>query len=91
MKYVLFYETTPQALARAPEIFPAHQARWKQYVADGSLLMIGTFANPLDGAMSIFTTREAAETFATGDPFVREGVVTAWHINEWNEAILREH
>jgi len=38
--------------------------------------MIGPFANALeDGAMGIFTTREAAEEFVRGDPFVLHGVV----------------
>jgi len=37
--------------------------------------------------MSIFTTREAAEEFATGDPFVRNGVVSNWRILGWNEIL----
>jgi uncharacterized protein YciI len=37
--------------------------------------------------MAIFTTREAAETFARGDPFVLNGVVRRWSIREWSEAI----
>jgi len=49
--------------------------------------MIGPFANAQEGAMGIFTTREAAEEFANGDPFVLNGVVRAWHIREWNEAL----
>jgi uncharacterized protein YciI len=48
----------------------------------------GTFADPQDeGSMAIFTTREAAETFANGDPFVLNGVVRRWSVREWNEAI----
>jgi len=39
-----------------------------------------------DGSMSIFTTREAAEEFATGDPFVRNGV-SNWRILGWNEIL----
>ena len=51
--------------------------------------MIGPFANPLeDGAMGIFTTREAAEEFVRGDPVVRHGVVRNWTIREWNEALV---
>jgi uncharacterized protein YciI len=52
--------------------------------------MIGTFADPQrDGSMAIFTTREAAEDFVTGDPFVLNGVVKSWRILEWNEAIAK--
>jgi uncharacterized protein len=36
--------------------------------------------------MAIFTTREAAEEFVAGDPFVRTGVVSGHHIREWREA-----
>jgi uncharacterized protein len=37
--------------------------------------------------MSVFTSREAAEEFAKGDPFVVNGVVRSWEVREWNEAI----
>jgi uncharacterized protein YciI len=88
MKYVLHYETDPVGFGKARELFPSHQARYQRFVDDGTLLMIGTFANPLeDGAMGIFTTREAAEEFARGDPFVTEGVVRDWQLREWNEVL----
>jgi uncharacterized protein len=85
VKYVLLYETGD--LAKAEEHFPAHQARFQRYHADGTLLMLGPYADPADGAMSIFTTREAAEEFARGDPFVLNGVVSRWEVREWNEAL----
>jgi uncharacterized protein YciI len=37
--------------------------------------------------MAIFTTREAAEEFAKGDPFVLNGVVRDWQIREWDEVL----
>jgi uncharacterized protein YciI len=50
--------------------------------------MLGTFEDPQrDGSMAIFRTAEAAKEFATGDPFVRNGVVRAWHVRGWNEAL----
>jgi uncharacterized protein YciI len=50
--------------------------------------MVGTFANPQEeGSMAVFTTREAAEEFATDDPFVLNGVVREWHIRGWNEVL----
>jgi uncharacterized protein YciI len=48
-KYVLFYESAADVRSRAPQHFPAHLARWKQFQAKGTLLMIGTFGNPQDG------------------------------------------
>jgi uncharacterized protein YciI len=36
--------------------------------------------------MAVFRTREAAEEFAQGDPFVVNGVARAWRVRGWNEA-----
>lgn len=87
MKYVLFYESSGEGLAKAPAHFAAHRARWQTFVDRGELLMIGPFAKPREGAMAIFTTRESAEEFASADPFVINGVVAGWHVREWNEAL----
>lgn len=88
MKYVLFYEADPNVLPKAPSLFPEHKAHYEQFVARGELLMIGIFTNAVeDGAMAIFTTREAAEQFAAADPFVLNGVVAKWRISEWREAL----
>ena len=81
MKYVLFYESADDVGAKAPAHFPSHRARYEEFHARGDLLMLGTFEDPQrDGSMAIFRTREAAEEFAAGDPFVRNGVVRAWHV-----------
>jgi uncharacterized protein YciI len=49
--------------------------------------MTGPFADQREGAMAIFTTQEAAEEFVAGDPFVLNGLVVRWHIQEWNEGL----
>jgi len=87
MKYVVYYETAPDAGGRLAELFPAHRARWQRCLAEGTLLAIGPFADG-SGAMGVFTTRAAAEEFATGDPFVLHGAISNWHIREWNEVLL---
>ncbi|HKS71225.1 MAG TPA: YciI family protein [Ktedonobacterales bacterium] len=86
-KYVLFYESAADVRTKAPLHFAAHRARWHEFQSRGVLLLIGPFANPEEGAMGVFTTREAAEEFARDDPFVLGGVVRSWSIREWNEAI----
>lgn len=89
MKYVLFYESAEDVAAKAPAQFAAHRARIDEFQARGELLMVGTFANPQEeGAMAIFSSREAAEEFATGDPFVVNGVVRAWQIRGWNGILV---
>jgi uncharacterized protein YciI len=79
---VLLYENGENFQA-AREHFPAHQARWKEFMDRGTLLSVGPFADSEGGAMAVFTTRGAAEEFATADPFVLNGVVGKWHVREW--------
>jgi uncharacterized protein len=87
-KYVLFYTSGPDVAANAGRHFPAHRARYLDFHARGLLLMVGTFDNPQqEGAMAVFTSREAAEDFARDDPFVVNGVVSGWRVVEWNEVL----
>ena len=89
MKAVVLYESADGLAEKAPLHVAAHVARWREFADRGELLMIGPFANAQeDGAMAIFTTREAAEEFVRGDPFVLHGVVRNWTIREWNEALV---
>ena len=88
VRYVVFYESADDVAAKAPAVFPDHVAWVRGFKERGDLLLVGTFADPqADGAMSVLASREAAEAFATGDPFVRRGVVRAWTLKEWHEAI----
>jgi uncharacterized protein len=88
VKCVVLYDSAPDVLTTAPVHFPAHKARLDDFHSRGVLLMVGTFANPVEeGSMAIFTTREAAEEFVKEDPFVVNGVVRSWTIREWNEIL----
>jgi uncharacterized protein YciI len=88
MKYVVFYESGPDVLTLAPQHFPAHQARLRDFHERGELLMVGTFGDPVaEGSMAIFATREGAEEFVEEDPFVLHGVVRSWTLREWNEIL----
>jgi len=83
LRYVLFYESGNLSLAA--ENFPAHRARYEEFMRRGLLLSLGPFSDR-SGSMAVFTTREAAEEFVSGDPFVQHGVVSKWTIREWREA-----
>ena len=86
-RYVLFYESADDVVTKAPPVFPAHLARLQAFKARGELLLVGTFADPqADGSMAVFATREGAESFAGGDPFVLQGVVRSWMVKEWRES-----
>jgi uncharacterized protein YciI len=88
MKYVVFYESGDDVASKAPLHFPAHREWIAEFHARGTLLMVGPFGNPQDeGSMAVFSTREAAEEFANGDPFVVHGLVGNWYVREWNEIL----
>ena len=86
MKYVLIYDSADDVAQTAPVHFAAHRSRWKDFQADGTLLLIGPYSDQ-SGALAVFTTRAAAEEFARSDPFVLNGVVRAWSVKEWAEAL----
>jgi uncharacterized protein YciI len=90
MKIVMHYEVAPDGMAKAQANVAAHRARLAEFHARGVLLMAGPFANPLEGALGIFTSREAAEEFIQGDPFVVNGVVAQWTLREWREVLVQE-
>jgi uncharacterized protein len=89
MKYVLFYESTPNFRSKVPAHIEAHRALWRRFQSEGTLLMVGPFSDePAGGAMAVFTTRAAADEFARTDPFVVHGIVARWTIREWAEALV---
>jgi uncharacterized protein YciI len=88
MKYVLTYRAVEDFLPLAREHGPAHVTRLHEFHGRGLLLMAGTMDEPMNGdAMAIFTSREAAEEFVAGDPFVVDGVVASWAVRPWNEVL----
>lgn len=88
--YVVFVVTSfasfAEAKANAPAMIASHIARSQELHDSGTLLMAGAFLdNPLEplSTMAVLTTREAAEEYIKGDPFVLNGLVRSWHIREW--------
>ncbi len=87
MKYVMFYESVPDFMEKAQENLAAHRARLDEFHARGVLLMAGPLTDPAGSALGIFTTKESAEEFVAGDPFVMNGVVAKVTISEWMEVL----
>ena len=88
--FVLFLTTAYRSLdevrAKAPEVLAAHLARSQETQAQGTLLMAGAFLDRPDepvSTMAVLTTREAAEEYAKGDPFVERGMVSDYIIRPW--------
>lgn len=83
--YVAFFETCydslDDAIARAPDAVAAHRAHSQELHVG-----VNTFLNNQEEklrTMAVLTTREAAEEYAKGDPFVLNGMVSTWYIREW--------
>ena len=88
MKVLMFYEVAPDGLSKAQANFAAHRARLDEFNARGVLLMAGPYGAPPVGALGVFTSREAAEEFIAGDPFVLNGVVSRHSLYDWNEVLF---
>jgi uncharacterized protein YciI len=74
LRHVLFYDSGDLSLAA--EHFPAHQARYTEFMNRGMLLALGPFTDRA-GSIAVFTTHAAAMDFASGDPSVEHGAVNA--------------
>jgi uncharacterized protein len=91
VKYVMLYESADDVATKAPPNFPAHLERIREFERRGDLEMVGTFEDPqTQGSMGIFRTREAAEEFIAGDPFVQNGVVRGYEVRGWNEILTQK-
>jgi uncharacterized protein YciI len=55
----------------------------------GALVLAGALGEPPDGALLVFRgeSASAVEVFARADPYVREGLVTAWRVRPWTVVI----
>lgn len=86
-KYVVLYESSEDVLEKAPVHYPEHSAYADRFRDAGTLELIGPFGDPRSqGSMAVFNSRDAAERFVAGDPFVLNEVVVRTEIREWQEA-----
>jgi hypothetical protein len=85
MYFLLFYDYVEDVLERRAPLREAHLALVREYVERGELLLAGAYADPADGAALVFKVEDRAsvEGFAGRDPYVGNGLVTAWRIREW--------
>jgi len=94
--YAIFLTTTYKSLGeaqeQAPEDIAAHLERSKHLHEQGLVVMAGAFVDRPDEPLStmvVCTSREAADDFIQGDPFVRKGQVSTWYIREWANMFAR--
>jgi uncharacterized protein YciI len=82
--FVLFYDTVDNFVERRTPHRQAHLAQVQEAHRDGSLVLAGAL-KPADGALLVFRTNDmgTVEAFARRDPYVTNGLVTAWRVREW--------
>jgi uncharacterized protein len=86
MHYLLFYEVVDDYAERRGEFRDAHLRKaWASH-ARGELVLGGALADPLDGAVLLFSgdSPRVAEEFARVDPYVVSGLVTRWRVRAWS-------
>ncbi|QWC57343.1 hypothetical protein F7D01_09815 [Erythrobacter sp. 3-20A1M] len=86
--YLLTYALSPDYLARRAEFRDEHLAlAWE--AAECGELLLGGATDPADRALLLFTGDgpEAAERFASRDPYVVNGLVQDWRVVRWNTVV----
>jgi len=85
--YILFYELVDNYLNRRGPLRESHLTLLRAAQQRGEVALAGALANPVDGAVLVFRSKEAAEAFAQADPYVQNGLVTAWRVREWTAVV----
>ncbi len=85
--HILFYDYVPDVLERRGPYREDHLARIGAEREAGRIVMAGAVGDPVYGAAIVFApdvTVQEIEEFASSDPYVRGGIVTARRIEAWN-------
>ena len=89
MHWLLRYDVTDDYLERRVPFRAEHLAHAQAAHERHELLLAGALSEPADGAVLVFRTEtpDPVEAFARADPYVREGVVTAWTVRRWDVVV----
>ena len=89
MHFILLYDLAPDYLARRAAFRQQHLAMVTEAYHRGELVIAGALADPADGAVLVFRGPgpETAERFAQADPYVANGLVSAWRVRKWMTVI----
>jgi uncharacterized protein YciI len=81
MRFLFFYLMTDDP-DRVREVAPRHAAYWRELALPGYLG--GPFADRSGGLITFDADAPAqAQQLVTDDPFVREGTVSSWRLEQW--------
>lgn len=87
MKAVVIGEGSGATMETIMAVYPRHKIIADKYIQRGDVIGIGPFADK-SGNMAIFKTRAAAEQFVTEDPFILEGLIKSFIIQDWDDEFL---
>ena len=91
MHFLMFYDYAPDYLERRSAFRDAHLQRAWQAEARGELVLGGALADPADRGVLLFQCDSAdiPASFAKDDPYVQNGIVTAYSIRPWTTVVGR--
>ncbi len=89
MHYLLFYDTAPDYLDRRADFRSSHLTLAWEYCERGELILGGALEDPVDGAVLLFQgdSPEVVEQSIAEDPYVANGLVTAYRIRPWTTVV----
>ena len=82
-RHVLFYEYVGDIVERREPYRADHLSAIRAAKEDGRILEAGPLGDPPHGAAIMFADPAQAESFAQADPYVANGLVTAWRVELW--------
>jgi len=85
MHYMLIYHLTPEYLEKRGTYRNEHLSLAWDAHQTGDLVMGGALQDPADKAFLLFKgdSPKAAEDFAKGDPYVKNGLIEKWEVRPW--------
>ena len=92
LHYLLTYEVVNDYVTRRAPLRAAHIALARAAAERGDLVLGGALGNPPDAVALLFQVDSpaAAEAFALDDPYVQNGLVTAWRVREWTTVVGKD-
>lgn len=87
--FALFYDVVDDMINRRVPYRPAHLEHVRAAHGRGEVVMGGAIGDPPSGALIVFQTASArvVEDFAAADPYVLNGLVTAWRVMPWTVVV----
>ena len=87
--FLLEYVLVEDYLERRGALREGHLGLAQEAERRGELVLAGALADPPDRAFLVWRTDDPSvvERFAEEDPYVREGLVSAWAVRPWTVVI----